>query len=594
MQFNLNEQQKEAVCLGLGPAMILAGPGSGKTTVILERLKYLIYEKSISPNSILVITFTKMAAMEMKNRAAKILKNSKDTPLFGTVHSFFYSVLNRSYEYRDFSVMTTRQKYRQLENIFKVIYPKKRVSNNLLRDILAEISAMKNSMDIKNRVSNIVLTDEELYVLYKTYNRANYEQKQMDYDDILLYAKMLLKNNPDFLNSIQKKIKYILVDEFQDINRVQYELIALLAGKEANLFVVGDDDQSIYRFRGAGEENFRQFESDFKPKQKVILNINYRCKKEIIKVSSNLISYNEKRFMKNLESAHKESGQVIFRKYISKDEERKGVIKEIRKVVDKGSVAILCRTNSQLSYLAELLKKEKINFAMREKRISFYNLPEISPIIGYMMFATGIDRSRKRLLTFVNKPMRYIDREELKDFDKKIDNANLNQTLECISKMKPEIAVVYILKVVGYEKFILDNIKDVERISEFKEHIEELKERAGLYSSLKEWMEYVKFEETMEESDFSKKTNKDNHLFLYTFHASKGLEFDHVFILHVNEKSVPYGKNLSNEELEEERRMFYVALTRGIESVHISCVENDTKKDTVSRFIKECKLTVSK
>ena len=246
---------------------------------------------------------------------------------------------------------------------------------------------------------------------------------------------------------------------------------------------------------------------------------------------------------------------------------------------------------------------------MREKPVKFYESPYIKPIVGYLMFACGLDRSRKRLFSFLNQPMRNAGRElfaeskgrieqifdvHTEDYHTKKVLLQLDKTLNCLAKMTPEISVTYILKVVGYERFVLENIKDLKSVKKFKEELEELQERAKMYSTIREWMEYVKWEEEAEEFEVGTENSKDFHIFLYTFHASKGLEFDTVFIPHLNEGSVPYGKKLSAEELEEERRMFYVALTRSKENLFVTYVENDTKKDTVSRFIKECAFTVSK
>lgn len=617
MKSNLNDKQKEAVNLGLGPALILAGPGSGKTTVILERIKHLIYELNISSKCILVITFTKSAALEMKMRAAKILKQSDESPFFGTFHSYFYSVLKRSYEYHNFSIMTTKQKYRNLENLLKSNYPTYRISNNFLQEILSCISKVKNDMSITMELERLGFSLEQFDTLRRTFDYLNREQKLMDFDDIILYALKLLKENSYILELLRKEVKYILVDEFQDVNKMQYELVSLLAGKNGNLFVVGDDDQSIYRFRGAGEENLRQFEVDFHPVHKVILDINYRCPKQVVSVSSRLISHNEMRFFKELCSGKNEEGKVICQRFISKDEERKYIVERIKEELllasEKASLtapdksdkktAILCRTNSQLSVLAEMLKKERIKFYMKEKPVKFYELPYIRPIIGYLMFAIGIDRSRKRLFTFLNQPMRYINRELFVNWDEgerrldKISDSNddinkrllnLDEMLKKIGKMKPEIAISYILKIIGYEEIVLEKCKTKEDAEKFKSCVDELKERAKMYDSIREWMEYVKWEENADFFEEKEVSSVEANVFLYTFHGAKGLEFDTVFIPHLNEGSVPYGKNLTKEEIEEERRMFYVALTRSSKNLYVTYVENDTKKDVKSRFLLEC------
>ena len=605
MQSNLNDKQKEAISLGLGPAMILAGPGSGKTTVLLYRIKYLIDELHISPKNILVITFTKAAAEEMKNRACGILNLSEERPFFGTFHSYFYSILKRSYEYRNYSILTTKQKMHNLERLLQKKYPQRHLSNHLIKDILAVFSKRKNFADYEKDVGNLNFSIEEFEELQTLYDHFNRENGLMDYDDILCLAWGILTKNSGLLKEIQGETEYILVDEFQDVNRSQYQLLTLLSEKCGNLFVVGDDDQSIYRFRGSDEEIFKLFERDFPSSHKVILDTNYRCPVNVVEISSKLIKNNENRFLKQLRSGKTDKGTVWFKNYISKEEERTCIIEQIKGLLAKGEncIAILCRTNSQLSYFAERLRKEKITFYMKEKTIKFYEGNFVKPIIGYLMFASKVDRSRKRLFTFLNQPVRYIKREffgEYTEVDlRKIENEcvqikELIEILEHIGKMSPGMAIAYILKVVGFEQFVLGRCTSGEEVSEFYKGMEELKQRGAMYSSVKEWMQYVKIEETLEEMECITKETKDVKVFLYTFHGAKGLEFSNVIIPHLNEGSVPYGKNLSKEELEEERRMFYVALTRSSNFLLVTYVENDTKKDTVSRFIKETSFTVSK
>ena len=612
MLSNLNEKQKEAVELGLGPAMILAGPGSGKTTVLLHRIQYLVDELHISPNNILVITFTKAAAIELSKRAEQILHFSNESPFFGTFHSFFYSVLKQSYEYQNFSIMTLKQKSNNLEQLLKIRYPKLPISKRLILEILSCISKRKNRVFVQKEIESLGFTQEKFEQLQKEYTHFNYENKFMDYDDIMLLAYELLTKNEGFLSYLQGKISYILIDEFQDVNSIQYDLISLLAGKNGNLFVVGDDDQSIYKFRGAGEQNFRKFEQDFKRAKQVLLDINYRCPKKIVEVSAKLIDHNDKRYQKQLCSGKQESGTLKCYSFSSKEEEWSYIIKLIEEHLEKKKaeeLAVLCRTNNQLSYFAELLKKKEIHFCMREKRICFYEKEHIKTIVGYCMFASGADKSRERLFSFLNQPVRFIKRENFADcFEENINLVSvsitdevqrkqllqLEQQLQRIAKMKPQMAINYILKVVGLEKDILEKCTTKEKLIEWKEELEELKERASIHSSLREWMEFVIAEENMEDGTQQDDKNKNVPIKLYTFHGAKGLEFYKVIIPHLNEGSVPYGKELKEEEVEEERRMFYVALTRSSSELVITFVQNDTKKDTVSRFLKECALTVSK
>ena len=611
MLSSFNDNQKEAISLGLGPAMILAGPGSGKTTVLLQRVRYLIDELHISPKHILVLTFTKNAAEEMKKRAAGVLNLTMESPFFGTFHSYFYSVLKRSYAYRNFSVLTTQQKRKQLEGVLREFYPSKQISIRYINDILTCFSKIKNQAECENEIKSLDFTIEEFQILMAKYNQFNQENDYIDYDDILFLAGKLLKEKTFTKEVLRNEIKYILVDEFQDINRCQYDLIRLLSGNTGNVFVVGDDDQSIYRFRGANDANFSLFEKDFKEAYKVVLNTNYRCPKEVVEISLNLIKHNEKRYVKDVISGKKESGRVWCKKFISRDEEKSYIVNEIKSILKKedDNIAVLCRTNSQLSYFSERLKKEKISFYIKEKTSGFYEEFTVKPIIGYLMFSCKADRSRKRLFSFLNKPGRYLDRGlfsmetevdlkrvllECKEENDRKKLSELCSTLDKLAKMKPEVAIIYILKVIGYETYVLERCSDKENIEKFYANMEELKERGRMYDTIKQWMEFLKTEENIEQKNSIKSIEDGVKTFLYTFHGAKGLEFDNVFIPHLNEGSIPYGKNISQEDLEEERRMFYVALTRSAKNLYISYVENDTKKDTVSRFIKECAVTVSK
>lgn len=610
MKPRLNEKQKTAVTLGNGPALILAGPGSGKTTVILERVGHLIYHENILPEQILVITYTKAAALEMKERGRKKFQDLSEMPVFATFHSFFYSVLKRSYEYQHFSISTEQQRMSILEKLLHLHFKQFQISYHFLKDILSCISKYKNQIDILSDIEKLGFSEADFSFLVQTYSYFQKDQGWMDYDDILLFSYELLKKNRGLLLTLQKQFLHILVDEFQDVNRRQYELLYLLSGKKGNLFVVGDDDQSIYRFRGAGEENLRRFEQDFCVVQKVILDMNYRCPKRIVQVSKQFISHNQKRFEKDYECGKEQQGAILVKAFDNSLEETRFLIEKIRNIMDKGGeIAILTRTNRQLSFFAEMLKKEKIHFYQREKTKPFYENRYVKTIVGYLLFACKIDTSRKTLFTFLNKPVRFIKREAFLEWDE--GNRELNQviaetpsekkSIECLDKMlktlenlPPKMAVSYILKVAGFEEYVRENCKSVEEVKEFEDYINELMLRAGMYNNLKEWLSYIRWEERKVCHEVMEKNLENTKVYLYTFHASKGLEFEHVFLPNINDGIVPYGKKLSQDELEEERRMFYVALTRSSENLFITYVDSGTKKDTISPFIKECGLTVSK
>ncbi len=605
----LNQNQEKAVTMDLGPAMVLAGPGSGKTTVVLERIRHLIFEKHINPKEILVITFTKSAAIEMKERAVSVIKNSINVPFFGTFHSYFYTVLKQSNRFRNYTILTIKEKYQTLESLLNIHFPNYRISQNLLSDLLKCFSKYKNDMDITKDMESLGFSEADFSCLIETYDYFNREKFKMDFDDILLYSLELFNADKTFLKKVKGGVRYILVDEFQDVNKVQYELIRLLSGNAGNVFVVGDDDQSIYRFRGAGEENLRRFATDFTDVKKITLDVNYRCPKAIVDTALMLIQNNKQRFFKEIHSAKSGYGRVFCQGFENKEKERAFVVDILKSHNKSGKTALLCRTNSQLGSFAELLKRDKVPFVMKEKVVNFYELPCIRPVVGYLMFATGLDRSRKRLFSFLNQPARYIKREYFADWNEKysrlgdvlMENAGtdtmhkkLQSDLEKLRGFTPKMAVNYILKVMGYESFKLQECRTEKEVMHLKEVFTELKERAGMFENLREWMEIILWQENREEQEKYCETKENTNLYLYTFHGAKGLEFDTVVIPHLNEGSVPYGKELSEEELEEERRMFYVALTRSSGSVYVTYTENESKKDTVSRFIKEAGLTASK
>lgn len=618
MKTELNEKQKQAVCLGLGPAMILAGPGSGKTFVVLKRIEYLINNLHIPPEEILVITYTKAAAQEMKTRWINDFGTFRKNPIFATFHAYFYSVLKQIYPYRDYSIITDRQKEMILIKVFNVYYPDIKVSGFFAEDFYNCLSKEKNGILKEKDLESINFSKDKFLEVAQKVNRFCRELKLLDYDDILICTYQVLFNNETLLFNLKKKVKYILVDEFQDINPIQYKLMTLLAGEDKNLFVVGDDDQCIYRFRGAGEENLRNFQQDFCNANKIQLNINYRCPKIVLEVSKKLIAHNCKRFEKELLSAKSEKGNINCHCFLNKSAEHIYLVKKIREELEENKsqgkrkkVAVLCRTNREKNSLSYFFKKENIRCYEKQKKEFFYEKRFVKSLMGYLMFATGKDTGRRRLLTFLNAPMRGIGRECIEmweDYGGRLSELpgltkgekevflKLEENMRVLRNLPPKAAVVYIQKVIKYDEYVRENCHSADEWAEAKENMENLKERAESYASLSDWMEDILWEEkgdTFCENDF-KNEEKEADIYLYTFHGAKGLEFDTVFIPHLNEGNIPYGKDLTMEDMEEERRIFYVAMTRCKERLYISFTDNHTKKETVSRFIEESGLTVTK
>lgn len=350
-----NEAQKSAITHVNGPMMVLAGPGSGKTYVITERIRYLIEEAHIHPEHILVITFTNAAAVQMEKRFQKRIGSEQVPVCFGTFHAVYFHILQKHTAYRAKDILQQEDQYRFLREIIKeqkleVAYPTEWMS-----DILSQISCIKNQTTVRTKA-------EYLDSVYPAYMNKCQHANKLDFDDMLILCYKLLKSREEILHYWQKVYRYFLIDEFQDINCIQYEIIQMLSAPERNLFIVGDDDQSIYGFRGARPEIMLHFEKDYKECQRVILNMNYRSHSEIVKLAHNLIRHNKKRFQKKLLSHKGSGGTVIYKQYANLEQEITAVKKEIENsnaIDDKyNDVAILYRTGISERLLMKMFRDE--------------------------------------------------------------------------------------------------------------------------------------------------------------------------------------------------------------------------------------------
>ena len=348
---NFNKAQLGAIEHKDGAMLVLAGPGSGKTAVITHRTKNLITKHHVKPSEILVITFTKAAANEMKERFNSLMKDERVNVSFGTFHAVFFTILKYAYRFTSANIADESVRYGFIREILSYYRLEYKDENEFIGNLLAEISLIKNSrIDIENFYSGVC--GEEIFRdIYKKYETRLKENRLIDFDDMLSYTYELFKERPDILALWQNKYKYILIDEFQDINRLQYEIIKMLAAPQNNLFIVGDDDQSIYRFRGARPEIMLGFEKDYPDAKKVILNTNYRCSAEIVDSAEHLISHNTKRFPKNMQAARGKKVPITFRYLKDAGEECTDILKGIRFYHKKGipleEMAVIFRTNTQ-------------------------------------------------------------------------------------------------------------------------------------------------------------------------------------------------------------------------------------------------------
>ena len=330
-----NSAQNRAISHDKGPMMLLAGPGSGKTTTITKRVVNLIQEKKVTPSSILVVTFTKAAAREMKERFLRLCKEKNvnapyEQVTFGTFHGVYYSILKYAYHYSADNILPEHKKYDFIREIITDHELEIDDEADFMRQIIQEISLVKGQMIPLAYYHSGCCGDEVFKEIYRAYEEKLHENRWIDFDDILVYTYELLKEREDIRKAWQQKFPYILIDEFQDINKIQYEIVKMLAGETKNLFIVGDDDQSIYKFRGARPELMLNFSKDFENTRQVILNRNYRCGEEIVQVAEDIISYNTKRFEKKMQAREDAASMVEVRTFKDHYEENKHIIYTIK------------------------------------------------------------------------------------------------------------------------------------------------------------------------------------------------------------------------------------------------------------------------
>lgn len=602
---NYSSNQKKAIEHGAGPLMVLAGPGSGKTFVITHRIKYLIEGSGISPAHILVVTFSRAAAKEMKDRFEKLQGKSYVT--FGTFHSVFFSILKTAYGFSAEQIASDELRYTLIKELIKKNEIVNEDINTLSGNLLNEIALIKqDNINIKNYYSNSIASDT-FKKLYKEYEAELETRNKLDFEDMLSLTYELLSERKDILTAVQNRYQYILVDEFQDINFLQYNIIKLMAGKKQNITVVGDDDQSIYRFRGARPEIMLGFERDFRNVSKVFLDINFRSTTQIVDASTKLISFNSKRFPKTFKANNGSGAPVSVIEFKNPFAEVNSIIKDIKEYIkaeqDINNIAVLYRTNLSPRLLIERMMKNNIPFTIRDSIPNLFEHWVSKDIISYIKLAINLG-NKNDLLRISNKPNRYISRDSLSSskanietlFDYYDDKSymikriiELREHLRTIKNLKPATALRYIRNVVGYDEYIEEycDMNGVES-DDCYTVLGDLENSASEFNTFSDW--FVHMEEYKEELiEARKKSNEDDiGVRLMTFHSSKGLEFDIVYIIDVNEGSVPYKKAKGADEIEEERRMFYVAMTRARHKLFICyCKENFGKSIGKSDFIVE-------
>ena len=607
-----NEAQTQAVEHNKGPMMVLAGPGSGKTLVITHRTRTLIEKYKVEPNKILVITFTKAAAMEMKERFDKLMGNQYVPVRFGTFHAVFFSILKHAYNYSANNIIRDSEKKKILQDIVEQLDLDLEDTNEFLSDMESEISLVKGEMISLEHYFPINCAKDVFQKIYKKYNESLQRRNLIDFDDMMVYCYELFTQRPDILALWQQQFSYILIDEFQDINKVQYDIIRMLAKPEDNLFIVGDDDQSIYRFRGAKPDIMLQFEKVYPNVKKVFLDINYRSTQCIVETAAMVIRNNKKRFPKNIRTNNQRGTEVVIQEFGDVKKENERVVELIREYQKKGialsQMAVLFRTNTQPRSLVSKFMEYNLPFQMKEQIPNIYEHWIAKNIIAYIRLAMG-SRDRGLFLQIANRPKRYLSRqvfdtqevsfERLYAFysDKKWMQDRLEQLeydLQTLSGMSPYAAINYIRKAIDYDSYLIEyaEYKHI-KADDLFEILDELMELAKPFSDYKQWFLHIEeYARELEEQSSKKKEKNQDGVNFVTMHGSKGLEYDIVFIPDVNEGVVPHQKAVLEEDLEEERRMFYVAMTRAKKELFIFFAKERLGKPvSMSRFVAEIMAT---
>ena len=615
----LNKNQAQAVAHIDGPCMVLAGPGSGKTRIISQRIVSMVLDHDIPPTRILAISFTKASSLEMKKRTLAYGKDDRLNKVsFGTFHSSFFRILRRYAGVSLEDLLLDLDRFKLVRSILKYLKISNYNDDDVL-DLLNEISLVKNELVDYRDYDSKSFEQEIFQKAYRLYEDEKKRHGKIDFDDMLIQAYDLLNNDPAILSIVRQVFKYILIDEFQDINRVQFELIRLIAGQENNLFVVGDEDQSIYGFRGARPDFMLEFDQYFPSARHILLDTNYRSSKDIVDLSLGLIKKNKKRHPKDLKAFSKDPARISYIYPKDTDDEARLVADQIfdrvgsQKGADYGDFAVIYRTNRQARAFVDAFMDKRIPFILKDAPKTIYDHWVSLDIIAYLRIAMEIG-SGGDWARVINKPFRYISKkslakaeasmdfldcllndEDIKDFQKK-NLEDLYIDLNYVRGLSPQYGISYIRTTLDYDRYILDYCHERRiKSQQIVEILDELEAAASPYRTILDFFKHIDQvrEEVKKNADktagSSLATSADKGVVLTTMHSSKGLEFDNVYIVGVNEGIVPYQLGDDSKlDIEEERRLLYVAITRAKRFLFISSpLKRFGKKIGQSQFLKE-------
>ena len=603
----LNKAQQEAVRHETGPMLVLAGPGSGKTTVLLCRISRLLERGLAKPQEILALTFSKAAAEEMKSRFEKL--NGSNCVSFGTFHSIFFRILRSRYGWNVEQIFQEEERRTVLRNIIEAEKWDIPDLEEYISQFFSQLSLMNSELEQPNRFTPTGMPVEEFRKLYRAYEGYKERHEKLDFDDMLTQCYQLLREDAAVRDYWQRKYKFILVDEFQDVNQAQFACLQILAERHQNLFVVGDDDQSIYAFRGARPDFLLHFPTLYPTAKKVTLNTNYRSTERIVNLAERVIGNNEVRFVKNMKGIGADGDKVTF--FLAEDaaKEAAHIGEKIGRLLDEGvpltEIAVIYRTNLQGGAFARELYKRGIPYDLRDNSGNVYEHWVAKDLLAYLLLAEN-EESDSALRRILNKPKRYIGKDLLAEAEtmpytllrsffvcpslkgwQEENLENLRIDLNQIRKRTPYDALKYIRKVIGYDEY-LEEFAAYRRTSAqvLQEIADEIMETAKDCADVRGFREQLERLSLQMKEQSRKKGQKRNGVALMTMHGAKGLEFRAVFLPSLVEGIVPHEKGL--DTVAEERRLFYVAMTRASEKLCLSAIQQRYEKERKpSRFLAE-------
>ena len=596
--------------------MVLAGPGSGKTSVIVERTAYMINEGKIPASSILVVTFSRAAATEMKERFLKFVGQNRSEVTFGTFHGIFYGILKAAYHLSSANILSEEEKFSILREMTEKYGQEMAQEGDFIEEVAREISVVKGNCISPEHYYASCCSDEIFRDIFHGYKQALKAKRKLDFDDMILCCYELFSQRQDILNAWRRKFVYILVDEFQDVNQAQFACLQILAEKHQNLFVVGDDDQSIYAFRGARPDFLLHFPTLYPAAKKVTLNTNYRSTERIVNLAERVIGNNEVRFVKNMKGIGEAGDKVTF--FLAEDaaKEAAHIAEKIGRLLDEGmpltEIAVIYRTNLQGGAFARELYKRGIPYDLRDNSGNVYEHWVAKDLLAYLLLAEN-EESDSALRRILNKPKRYIGKDLLAEAEampytllrsffvcpslkgwQEENLENLRIDLNQIRKRTPYDALKYIRKVIGYDEY-LEEFAAYRRTSAqvLQEIADEIMETAKDCADVRSFREQLERLSLQMKEQSRKKGQKRNGVALMTMHGAKGLEFRAVFLPSLVEGIVPHEKGM--DTVAEERRLFYVAMTRASEKLCLSAIlQRYEKERKPSRFLAEMGLDAEK